>query len=794
MSIKQFNQFLVEEIVNWFEKNIQVGYRYSFYSDNSNYIAELLNQLYCQEVNYILYRETQLPYLEINNIKLVFLNDVEEELNQNFISTVRDAVSKPEEEFTNCALFILHKSRLDTLINSTSNLIDIEDSPLNIVYLKDILISLCNGNIVFEILLKYQAKIVKEEEQSVFGYKFIYDSIVKEELQFNRLGLFSDNELLERKNRKDIEKRISKNRNLYETVEYNITNFSDDLENKLRDFSSTFIKDNFKEDSWQDVPFEEILRDIDENKDKSQNISFEKLLIDEKYFIRDKSTTASGKRTKNIIIFAKEETFDLKLKFKGKGIKEEEFHIKENNDIKSLPFEYKNRIFSMQLKVQNPIYFRIKLSRKKSVEQYSFNILLLQEEWFNLDCIENLFLISPKKKEILLQTDSYIFNFSSNNSVIPIVIENEATIDINQNSAIDITEYYTKSEGAVKFSIFNSDKNLNFIIEEKPAEKSISLPLIYNPQLENILFNQKNSQYISSKSSIIVNNRESKLIGIRKVLIEYEYAFIEQNIFRQKMRDDSVENLIKIDTQLGLAFKSFLNYFHQHKTTPSLASWNDELLDLAKIYIDAYLNFMENITNNRTLDENVKRVFEIGFVYKNDKKYLSPFSPLILSHIIFLLENIDDSFKKIANITIKRFNTKGLFPYLFISEEEYHHTRVIEANTFWLSFENRDESDLDYISQLVYEKIREFKHSFKSLFEYRQEAPLLINSINNGINQELFRGIVKYYIENYENPLNIIVGIYDVNNSETSFDIFSDMENYEEISQKYNIWNRKYDF
>jgi len=793
MSIKPFNEFLVEEILLWFEKNIQKGYRYSFYSDNSDYITELLTQLYCQEVNYIRYRETQLPYIEINNIKLVFLNDVEKELNQNFISTVRDAISTPEKEFVNSALFILHKSRLDTLINATSNLVDIEDSPLNTFYLKDILFSLCAKNSVFEILLKYQSQIIEEEEQTIFGYKFIYDSIIKQELQFNQLGLFRDSELLERKNKKDIEKRISENKNLYETVEYNITNFSDDLENRLKDFSPKFIKDNLKEENWQDVPFEKILIDIDNNKDKSQKISFEKLLIDEKYFIRDKSTTSSGKRTKNIIIFIKEDSFDLELKFKGKGIEKKEFEIKENNDIKPLPFEYKNRIFSLQLTVQNPIYFKIKLARTKSVEQYSFNILVLQEEWFNLDCIENLFLVSPKKKEILLQTDSYLFNFSSNNSILPIVIDGESPININENSSIDISEYYRKNENEVKFTIVNNSKELNFIIEDKPAEKSISLPLIFNTTLENILFNQKDSQYISSKSSMIVNSRESNLIGLRKVLIEYEYAFIEQKFFRDKNREDTLETLIKINRPLGLTFESFLEYFTINKTTPSLASWNSRLVELAKAYIDAYLEFMEGIENNRTLDEEVKSVFEIGFVCKNGKKYLSPFSPLILSHILYLLENIkeDDSFANIADITIKRFNSKGLFPYLFVSNEEYRHTKVLEENPFWLSFENRKESDLTYISKLVYEKIVEFKHSFTSLFEYRKEAPLIINSINNGVNQELFNGIVNYYIKNHEEPLNIVVGIYDSTNSEISFDIFSDMENYEEIAQKYHIQKDK---
>jgi len=789
MSIKQFNQFLVEELVQWFEKNIQIGYRYSFYSDTQEYIEEILEQLYCQEVDYLEYKEAKLPYLKIKELKLFFLNDVEGELNQNFISTIRDAISKPEKEFENSALFILHKSRLDTLINSTSNLVDIKSSPLNIFYLKEKLISLCNKNFVFETLLNHQSKIIEEEEQSIFGYKFIYDSIMKQEIQFNALGLFIDNELLERSDKKSIEKRISENQNLYEDIEYNITNFSDDLENKLKQFSPKFIKDNFKEESWQDVPFEKILRDIEKNRDKSQNISFDELLIEDSYFLRDDSSKASGKRTKNIIVFSKEESLELKLKFKGNGIEKKEFQIKDNKDIETLPFEYRQRVFSINLPIGEPIYFRLKLDRHKSVETYNFNILVIQERWFNLGCIQNIFLIAPKKREILLQTDNYQFNFSTDKELNPITVNGGDSIDIHKNPFIDITEYYQNSENSVNFSIYSEDKELKFIIEDKPAEKSISLPLIYNTQLEDILFNAKDSQYIASKSSMVVNNRESLLVGIRKLLIGFEYSFIEQNIFRIKDNEDTVEHLIEIDTHIGTTFKKLLEYFREAKTTPSLASWNANLRVLAKAYIDAYLNYVENIEENRTLSEDIKTIFEIGFVYKNGKKYLSPFSPLTLSYILYLLDNIeeDSGFYNIANISMKRFNSKGLFPYLFTSEHKFSHTKVIDENIFWLEFEDREESDLSYISQLVEEKIKEFMNSFKTLFKYRKEAPLIINSINNGKNRELFHGIVKYYIKNYEQPINIVINIYDNDNTETSFDVFSDMENYEEIAKKYLI-------
>jgi DNA phosphorothioation-dependent restriction protein DptH len=787
MSIKQFNQFLVDELIEWFGKNIKEGYRYRFYSDNDGYISDLLRELYSnKDIDSITYRENDLPCIKINSINLIFLNESENGLTEHYISMIRDAISRPEKAFIGSALFVLHKSKLDTLINSAGNLVDIETSPLNIVNLNKKLLSLSKGSehkSLFDILIDQQTKLIVEEEQTVFGYRAIYESIVSRKLTFEKLGLFNDKELLEISDSKNIEKRVKLNQKYYEKIDYNVTNFSDDLESKFKEFSPNFIKENLKEDGWQEIAFEKILREVKKNEETSQTISFVDIETEDEYFMRDKSLTASGKRTKNIIIFSSQEEFLLKLKFKGSGIAKNEFRIK---DITS--FEYSKNIFSLKVNINKPLYLQLKLSRTKNIENFTFNILLLHKDWFYLNDIKNSFLINPKKEEISLQTDEYIFNFSENSSGDTVTMVDENPVDIIITPKIDIEEFY-KNRDEVNFSIQNQNNKLKFFIEEKPSEKSISLPLIYNNELENILFNKVDSQYFGTKGSIVVNNRESNLIGLRKTLMNYEQSFIEKSLFRLKKETDTIEKLKSINNELGLTFESYLNYFHENKTTPSLASWNNDLCIISQEFVDAYLSYMESVENNTTLSNSIKDIFEIGFVYKDNKRYLSPFSPLTVSYILYFIENIkeDESYADIASITLKRLNHKGLFPYLFVSGNSYYYTEVMEENSFWLTFKETKESDLYYVSKLVNEKIDEFKKSFKSLFKYRSEAPLIINSINNAKNRELFYGIVKYYIKTYQTPLNIRVNIYDANYLETSFDIFSDSDSYEDIAEKYNI-------
>lgn len=119
------------------------------------------------------------------------------------------------------------------------------------------------------------------------------------------------------------------------------------------------------------------------------------------------------------------------------------------------------------------------------------------------------------------------------------------------------------------------------------------------------------------------------------------------------------------------------------------------------------------------------------------------------------------SYRDIFSITLKRLNAKGLFPYLFIDNESYAYTRLVDEDPFWLEFVPNEDNEFHYVSKLTTEKIREFKEAFSALFDFRNDAPLIINSINNGRNEEFFEGIVDFYKKSFTEPVKMNVNLYD---------------------------------
>src|SRR5690606_35495260 len=101
-------------------------------------------------------------------------------------------------------------------------------------------------------------------------------------------------------------------------------------------------------------------------------------------------------------------------------------------------------------------------------------------------------------------------------------------------------------------------------------------------------------------------------------------------------------------------------------------------------------------------------------------------------------------------VTLKRLNARGLLPHVYDEHESYSYTQVVEENAFWLELRPREDTSFEYVSKLVKNKIEEFTETFVKLFDTVSSAPILINSVNNYENRELFRGLLAYYIEYLE--------------------------------------------
>lgn len=803
---QQFNQFLANKVYSWFESNLKIGNRYSFYTDNIDQIEallEALNELSQDTINFELEKNSiDLNYIDINGNKLIYVDDLS--MNPSFISHIRDYVEKNDR----CTMLVLHKNRLDTILSAVSDL-SLSYHPLhpnNIkVDLENLIQEKTTHKAIFKYLLQYQSSIIEEDQQSAFGYEILYNSIVDDKIDFHSFELFEDEDLYSFDNglldadEDKIKKRIDKNDKLYREIKNTVTNFPNELEEKLSSLSAKFIKENIVKKDWQELTYNDLVKEIEENKD--QKIVYEKILYnDTTPEVRTDSLSAAGLRKKNILIETDNDKVTLSFKFdQATGIKASNFIISHNKEFKkqyndkfncsggtkktaTLEFEYDF----------NPLYFTVNFKGNKSSENHTFKILVLPKGVFYIDEIKNFFLVKPNTQELLLQLNSFLklkLNDKETIKTIKLTNENEQ-IDINEYDEVDLKNYYNNND-EVKFSITNGDKKLNLNIEGERETETISIPLLFNQSKADKLFNSNvDIEFKKAKNKVIYENRERDLVAERLLYIKYEQRFIDEEIFAATNDNFSIEILKNIDSSIYTSYKKLLEYFKENKTTPSLCAWNDTVYDLASEFVKSYIAYMQKAEENRSLNDDQKLLFEFGFLTVDNKKLASPFSPLILSYIVNLVEKAKDEdslYEDISDITLSRLNPKGLFPYLFIDKENYAFTKVVKENSLWLEFVPNEKNEFSYIKKLTFEKIDEFTSSFKQLFEFRNDAPLIINSINNNTNKELFEGIVEFYKKSkLPYPIKIIVNLYDDKYCQTAFDRFADLDKYEKIKDEFS--------
>lgn len=804
MSNQPFNIFLAEKLISWLSYDIKLGKKYRFYSDNEQNLQALYYALLSLAKDKLDFHvssteETktfQIPYIDLTSCKLLIVTDtdVEERMDPSFIANLRDALLDFQDDV---ALMIVLRSGVDTLLSTTEE-VSLPTLPLHPKVIKQDIEKLIDTQTekkaIYLVLLERQSKIIQDDGQSAFGLQTIYESIKSNKINFKAYNLFDDPGLFNA-DKKSIEKRLTENDTIYRKVQNTIRDFPNELNEKLSEFSPAFIKKHFDSEkkNWEETAYAEIISAIEEHKE--QSIAFDETsMIYDFDCVRSESDTSAGKRKKNIIIETDEEFLTLNFTFIGKAIKKEQFSIRHN---KSIEKAYEIEIFKRQTAKLSlaynltPTYFTLSFKGEKSSEQYLFKVLLLKKGTFYLGDIQHRFLIDPKKNEVIVQTDDFKLRFHPNeNTASTLLQKSKIDIDITTYHAIDFEQYYNQHD-EVRFSIYNGEAKLNLYIEGSKDENSVTPPFLFNTNmLERLFGKNKDIEFNSTKSKAIFDNREFPILFERLTLIRYEHSIIEQALVSNTTEPFFLKDLESIDSRVFEAYAHLLEYFKQHKTTPSLAAWNEALCEIAQAFVDSYLQYINKLEHDSPLSDNDKKMFEFGFMNHDGLRMMSPFSPLVIAYILHLVNHAknDPSYTMLSDVTLKRLNPKGLFPYLFIDNDTFAFTQVSRHNALWLEFVPNEESEFSYIRKLTREKIEEFIDSFEELFTFRRDAPLIINSINNHTNCELFDGIVDYYTKHFSNnPVKMIVNLFDDMYTQTEFDTFADTDKYDRIKRNYSL-------
>ena len=814
MSVAQFEHFLVQRLTRWLQDSINVGSRYQFQSPDAKNTKRLFKELKSNVSGAISFRGTSLQYLEISGVKLICIAHAENRgqlpdgFNENYISTLRDEVAGQSGEFTGSALLIVHNSLLDTLINSADDLAA-GTMPWSTESIKQDLEGLINDqpkpSKVLLCLLRWQAELLEEDGGSMFGYEQLFGAMATgNEPDLTTMGLLPDASIADMSNEGQIEKRLKANRKLHDEIDTVVHHFPEELEERLPDFGEKFIKEQFRDsesEAWKQTDVQTFWDEVEVQ--KQQGLDFAAITSEACQLIgpRNKKDTAAGKREKHLILVTEPEAnaFDLKLTFHGKDLEKSQVLISHNKTLKDIQSDILRLTGSSKRHVSiiapfmgQPTYLTIKTHRPKTKECFTFHILVVRKDDFYLPAFENKFLVNPGKESLTLQTEDMTLLVNENNPDTFYVSANENEADLGIYGTVNYQKLYEESD-VVQFSIRRGQHSLSFNIEGEVNQEALSLPLLMDNGRFNLLFNDNYyGQFIEPKSRVVIDNKEAKVIGRRFILLQREELFLTRGQITQGAQGKDASELQYSAPDIYKTWCDLTQYLKSRKTLLSLVSWGPALTELVRSYVQACLSYLKKIPLGRNISDTDRMVLRIGVAEWDGKEYFTPFHPLVLCYYLSLVDEIQDdrvhrSFRNLPDITRERLNPKGLMPYIFCESGGFSYTQTLSENSFWLEIVPQQDTSYSYVSKLVKEKAEEFIKTFAELFQQVDDAPLIINSVNNGDNREVFLGLLSYYQAGLLNSRHVHVNLYDDELCETEFDRFAEMGTYEQIKQEYRL-------
>lgn len=794
MCAKQFELFLVSQFLLHAKGNIRAGYRYQFNSPDHRNSQRLFDALVMRKDGDIQARNgVMLSYLSLEDCKVVPVLHSEEECDtgftENYISHLRDEIASEEGPLKGCALVVIHNSRLDTLINSAEDLGQPGQvwSPEKIkVALSGLIEQTDKSRDVSLCLLDDQFDAILEDGATMFGFESLYKAVEDGELCFRELGMFDDPFVAELSgNKKQIKQRLQENRALYQELSFEVENFGQQLEERLKGFSSKFIKEHFSDDDWKDVEFETYREEIKKNKTQHLKHESEEELNGAEVIGRYPKETKAGLRDRHLIIELDEDQseFELKLSFSGTGdLSKEQFKVTPANalgkqEVITTRLTSKGANATLAARYGNePLFFNLALKRENSSENHNFRCLVVRKGEFSLGEIKNIFVIEPAKQRLTLMTADNRLVINPALSAIHCLDDVGEEIDRAEIGVVDFESLANESE-EIGFVVKSGDNALAFRVEGEQIESSLSFPLLLNQSRFHKLFDDEVYGVLyPNKDVVAIDNSEFRVMEARINLLRWEERFVQQKlVYLAESHSMGLEQLRAIDDALHTAYQALFDYLASRRTTISLVSWGPQFTSLVMATVDAFLAYFEAIPTGGMLTKEQKQVMQIGLVRENDEEYYSPFHPLVLAYYLNLCNEMqkDDSFADLPTVTFNRLGSSGLLPYVYHAKHDFAYNQQVTENSFWIKSVPHQKSCLKFVRKLVKEKINEFQKAFFHLFT-GSEKSILINAVNQDQAEELFFGLVDYVKDNLESSAAIHVNLYDDQLAFNAFDQFAE--------------------
>jgi DNA phosphorothioation-dependent restriction protein DptH len=808
-SEKKFEKFLVTHFNNWAKNEVQAGYRYQFKTPDTNKGKALYDVFIELSNSSIQVKDVELKTIQYPNAQLipVYHGDTENGFTENFISHLRDEVSAQQGELHGTALLIIHNSMLDTLINSTEDVAQPKFvwHPKNIKQLLHAKINQEDQKAkISECLLDYHFDDIIDDGATMFGFEKLFYAIDDGDLQFHELGLLKDDQLSkEGWDGEQINLRLKENKELSEKLDFITHHFPHELPDKLAtlDFSEKFIKEHFPEGNVEqykeNLDIGKCYAEQQTNRTNLLELESEKAPYIE-LLSKAKAEKGAGARERHLILILEPEqhTFELELCFLNQKLKDSFCKIQHNKDQPDVQITIKNlggirsRAVLTSSFDGNARYFTFQIKTSKPQETHKFKVLIIAKNDFYIDGFKHTYLVEPTKKWLTLQTDEHNLQISdlSNDAVLS---ENKQVFNATEVGAVDFKKLASESD-EICFTVQGLTSQLTFNVEGEVATDSLSLPLMLDQGRFNRLFKDEYyGQYNRSKSKVLIDGKEVAPKGKRLSLLQNEAELLDSKLLTKNTAtpDVQLQDIEAYYPDLFSAYSALFDYLDFNKTLLSIAGWGPKLCGLVEQIVTDYQAAIDAISYHSPLLPEQKMLVNIGFAQFEEQTYITPYHPIVLAYNVNLAKILQNdkaaggSFKKLPPVTIQRLTAQGLLPFVYDPHHDFTYNHAEKENVFWSKLIPQQESSYDYVRTLVKDKVRKFTVAFKHLFVAGNKTTLIINSVNNQHNKELFLGLIDYIKLKKDKVTNIHVNIYEESECYSWFDKFADMASYDDLKE-----------
>jgi DNA phosphorothioation-dependent restriction protein DptH len=809
MSEKPFEDFLVTHFNTWAEQELKPGYRYQFKTPDSVKGNALFKAFIGVTNSIIKIKTVELRTIQYKTVQLipVFQGDSGKGFSENFISHLRDEVSAQQGALKSTALLLIHNSMLDTLINSTEDIAqpNFVWAPLNIKELLEAEIDSNDENAdISKCLLNYHFDEIVEDGATMFGFEKLYYAIADGDLQFHELGLLKDEQLTKGNWKgEQISERLHDNKILSEKLDFITHHFPGELVDKLAalDFSEKFVNEHFPDGDIEryknHLDLGQCFAEQDTNREDLLEFESGKAPYIE-LLHKARSEKGAGPRERHLILLLEPEqhTFELELSFLNQKLKESFCSIKDNKAQPEILITIKNlggirsRAVLTGSFDGNPRYFTFMVKTDKPKETHWFKVLIIGKNDFYVDGFKHTYLVEPAKKWLTLQTDEQSLQISDLTKST-VLKENHQFFDASNVGIVNFKKLASESD-EICFTVQGTIGQITFNVEGEVSTDSLRLPLMLDQGRFNNLFSDEYfGQYNRSKNKVLLDGKEVAPKGKRLTLLQNEAELLDDKLL-SKSSIEKDTRLVDIEIyypELFTAYNELFNYLEFNKTLLSLVSWGPKLRGLVEDVVSAYQSAIDVIPYNQPLLEAQKLLVNIGFVEFENQVYVSPFHPSVLAYNVNLANVLQKdkaqsgSFKKLPLVTIQRLTAQGLLPFVYDPLHDFSYNHAEKENVFWSKLVPQQDSSYDYVRTLVKDKVGKFTTAFKHLFIAGSKTTLIINSVNNQQNKELFLGLIDYIKHIKDKVTNIHVNLYDEHECYCWFDKFADMASYDDLKE-----------